>query len=240
MAIDYRQVILDQTEAMASTVRHHDDSVRVPSCPEWDLGDLAVHMGVVQRWATHIISNGVMPETMPEGGREHAAEFLAAGLKPLLEAIDGANPDDAAWNFTGMAQTKAFWPRRQALEVTMHRWDADAAVGAQQPLDAVLAAATVDEYLHLLVPRMIRRNKLDLHGLTGDVHVHCTDTAGEWTFAAVEGLYAVTDEHRKAAVAVRGAASDVALFLNNRGDGQNLEILGDREVLDSWLRMFRF
>lgn len=240
MAIDYRQVILDQSEAMVSTVGNHRDTVRVPSCPEWDLGDLAVHMGVIQRWATHILTNGVMPDTMPAGDRPHAAEFLNAGLRPLLDAIDAANPDDDAWNFTGTAQTKAFWPRRQALEVTMHRWDADAAVGIHQPIDAVVAADTVDEYLHVLVPRMIRRAKLDVSGLTGDVHIHCTDTDGEWTFAAVDGAYAVTDEHRKASVAVRGAASDVALFLNNRDAGENLEHFGDREVLDSWLRVFRF
>jgi uncharacterized protein (TIGR03083 family) len=244
MAIDYRQIIIDETAAMVGTVGAHGTAVPVPSCPEWNLGELAVHMGQVQRWATAIVNAAEPPTTYnppPDYDETPPAHYLAAGVGPLVEALDAADMSAPTWTFVGTPLTKAFWLRRQAIEVAIHRWDAEnAAAGFATSLDPILAADSIDEHLRLMMPRIVRRTKADISGLVGDVHVHCTDTEGEWTFDVNDGGLRVTTGHGKATTAVRGPASDVALFLFNRVPAERVEIFGDHTLLTSWQYILRF
>jgi uncharacterized protein (TIGR03083 family) len=243
MAIDYRQTIIDETSAMVAIIRAHGTDARVPSCPEWDLGELAVHMGHVQRWATGIVSSAEPPATYlpgPDYDGTPPADYLAAGVGPLVAALTAADMNAPTWTFLGTPQTKSFWLRRQAMEVAIHRWDAADAARVATSLHPVVAADSIDEHLRLMVPRIARRSKADLSGLAGDVHVHCTDTEGEWTFDVHDGEVRVTTGHGKATTAVRGPASDVALFLFNRVPAERVEIFGDHSLLTSWQAILRF
>jgi hypothetical protein len=91
-----------------------------------------------------------------------------------------------------------------------------------------------------VVPRVVARTKADLSDLVGDVHLHCTDTEGEWTFEAVDGAVQVLTGHAKAAAAVRAPASDLALFLYNRAPASRVELFGDTTLIDRWLTLVRF
>jgi uncharacterized protein (TIGR03083 family) len=243
MAIDYRQTIIDQTAAMVTTVRAHSSDLRVPGCPDWNLGELAIHMGQVQRWATAIVAAPAVPTSYtppPDHDGSAPADYLANGVNGLVDALDNADMDAPTWTFVGVPLTKSFWLRRQAHEVAAHRWDADHAAGSPGALPAELAADSIDEHLRLMMPRIVRRTKADISGLVGDVHVHCTDTEGEWTFDAHEGAVRVTAGHAKATTAVRGPASDVALFLFNRVPAERVEVFGDHSLLNAWLQILRF
>jgi uncharacterized protein (TIGR03083 family) len=243
MAIDYRQTIIDETSAMVAIIRAHGTEVRVPSCPEWNLGELAIHMGQVQRWATGMVSAVEPPTTYvppPDYDGTPPADYLANGVGPLVEALQAADMNAPTWTFVGTPLTKAFWLRRQAIEVSIHRWDAGNAAGVAVPIDQLVAADSIDEHLRLMVPRIVRRTKADISGLVGDVHVHCTDTEGEWTCDVHDGAVRVTAGHGKATTAVRGPASDVALFLFNRVPAERVEIFGDHALLASWQNILRF
>jgi uncharacterized protein (TIGR03083 family) len=243
MAIDYRQTIIDETSAMVAIIGAHGTDARVPSCPEWNLGELAVHMGQVQRWATGMVSAAALPTAYvppPDYDGTPPVDYLAAGVGPLVAALTAADMNAPTWTFVGTPQTKSFWLRRQALEVSIHRWDAAHAAGIAASLDPLVAADSIDEHLRLMVPRIVRRSKADLSGLAGDVHVHCSDTEGEWTFDVHEGAVRVTTGHAKATTAVRGPASNVALFLFNRVPAERVEIFGDHALLTSWQDILRF
>ena len=241
MGIDYREVIERETSALVMAVRQGPAATPVPSCPDWTLTELAAHLGGVQRWATKIVETGQPVRDFPTPAEgDDIADFLADGTGALLASLDTADPDAPAWNFTGLQQTKRFWSRRQALEALVHRWDGQAALGAPDPLDAVLAADAIDEFVHLMVPRIVNRTKPDLSTLVGDVHLHCTDTHGEWTFQASNGSVLVTEGHGKAATAVKGPASDLALYLFNRVEASRVEIFGDRNLLSAWQHILRF
>jgi uncharacterized protein (TIGR03083 family) len=243
MAIDYRQTIIDETSAMVAIIGAHGTDARVPSCPEWNLGELAVHMGQVQRWATAIVSAAEPPSAYtppPDHDLTPPADYLAAGVGPLVAALAAADMNAPTWTFVGTPQTKSFWLRRQAIEVAIHRWDAEHAAGVSASLPPVLAADSIDEHLRLIMPRIVRRTKADLSGLVGDVHVHCNDTEGEWTFDVDDGALRVTTGHGKATTAIRGPASDVALFLFNRVPAERVEIFGDHALLTSWQNILRF
>jgi uncharacterized protein (TIGR03083 family) len=243
VSIDYRTVIIEQSSAMVDTVGNGALDAPVPGCPGWSLADLAIHVGGIQRWATDIVTTG----ERAAGGLvepDHpstAAAFLAGGTGPLVAALDAADPDAPCWNFSGQQLTKRFWPRRQALEVSFHRWDADSAVRADPaPVEAAVAADAIDEFVRMVMGRVVSRTKADLSGLIGDVHLHCTDTLGEWTFEAVDGALRVVDGHAKAAAAVRGPASDLALFLYNRVPADRVELFGDTALVGRWLDLVRF
>jgi uncharacterized protein (TIGR03083 family) len=246
MELDYPAIVERESAAMLAAVSSAPLTTRVPSCPDWDLGDLAIHMGNIQRWATHIVTHGAPPaEDSPRPSDDDAISFLADGTAALVNALRSANPQDACWNFTRVNMTKSFWPRRQAIEVAAHRWDAQDAIHrvggvVPEPIEGNLAADAIDEWARLLVPRMVGRVKPDLRALVGDVDIHCTDVPGEWSFEAVNNEYVLHEGHRKAAAAVRGQASDVYLYLLNRAGANNVERFGNEALIDSWLNTLAF
>lgn len=244
MPIDYLSHIASDSALVMEALRSGPLDARVPGCPDWSLADLAVHLGGVQRWATYVVVNGTPPgpqdvAAKPTDPAESVAYF-EAGTAPLLAALEAADLEAPCWNFSGANQTKAFWPRRQALEVACHRWDAQSALGTPAPLDPEVAADCIDEFVHLIVRRVLERTKADVSHLVGDVHLHCTDTPGEWTFQQVDGQLHVAEGHGKAAAAVRGTASDLTLFLYNRIPADRVEHFGDRKLVDNWMAILRF
>lgn len=241
MPIDYRTVIADETERMVAIVRRNPNETRVPGCPAWNLGELAEHMGGVQRWATQVVRTGELAKDVPPGPPgQSPADYLAAGVAPLIEALDAADLDAPTWTFTGTPQTTRFWLRRQAIEVATHRWDAQSATGDTEPIDAALAVDSIDEFVRLMIPRIIRRTKPDVAPLVGDVHLHCTDADGEWTFDLHDGDVRVTSGHGKATAAIKGTASNLALFLFNRVDRDRVEIFGSHDLVQAWQHILRF
>jgi uncharacterized protein (TIGR03083 family) len=242
MTLDYPRIIADESARIVQALRTGPLDARVPGCPDWSLGALGLHVVGVQRWGAATVAMGAPPQSSePQPPLDQVADALAASSAALLEALAAVDPDAPCWNFTSADQTARFWFRRQALEVAMHRWDADSAIVAE-PAGLALETASdlVDEFVHVMMQRVIDRENLALDDLRGDIHVHCTDTAGEWVCEIIDGRLVVTDEHRKSAVAVRGPASDLALFLYNRVPASTVEILGDAEVLASWDPVLRF
>jgi hypothetical protein len=106
-------------------------------------------------------------------------------------------------------------------EAAVHRWDIQTAVGlVPVAIGEDVASDSIDEFLASTLPWCIRVDK----PLAGSVHIHCTDTQGEW-FVHADGR--VKPHHARGAVAIRGAASDILLALYKRIPIENLEIIGD-------------
>jgi MDMPI C-terminal domain len=72
--------------------------------------------------------------------------------------------------------------------------------------------------------------------LSGTVHIHCTDTEGEWF---VHGDGRVERIHARGAAAIRGAASDILLALFTRIPIENLEIIGDATLARSFVEAMK-
>lgn len=240
MSLDYRQIIADESARFNEIIATGPLDATVPGAPGWTLADLCRHIGDVQRWATYVITEGG-PGAADEDNRtvDEVVTAFPSYTAGLLAAIDGLDPDAELWNFTDGPQIGSFWLRRQALEVTIHRWDAESAVSDNPPaIPAELAADVLDELVHVFVGRVITREGIDVTELPGDVHLHCTDTEGEWTFEIVDGALVVVDEHRKSNVAVRGPASDLALFMYGRTRSDQVEVFGDEAALAGWQQAF--
>ena len=119
-----------------------------------------------------------------------------------------------------------------AHETSVHRWDAELAAGEARPIDPELASDGVDEFLNV----MLLQPRFSSAPIEGSVHLHATDTPGEWLVREQEdGTLVVTAEHAKGDAALRGAASDLLLALWGRVGSDALEVIGDRAVAERLL-----
>jgi hypothetical protein len=96
-----------------------------------------------------------------------------------------------------------------------------------------VAADGIDEYLEVFVAvtRM-----LNTAPAGPPIHLHCTDTEGEWLLELPAGERVLTREHRKGDVALRGAAEDLLLVVWGRKtpEAASVDVVGDATVLDRW------
>jgi len=244
MAIDHVAVVRTEGRALAAAGRAAPLSSPVPTCPGWDLGDLVGHVGRVHRYAALALEQAGEPvdrRTLPDPpeDRTELVAWLEEGTAKLLHALD-RDLSTPAWNFVGAPGGAGFWARRQAVETTMHRYDAQLAAGV--PLDAIdpaLARDGIDELLTVLAPFVLRRRD-DLH-TGGSLHLHCTDVEGEWTLRTEDGQYRVERGHAKGDAAVRGPATALLLLVFGRAqvDDGGLEVFGDAGVLERTLPLLR-
>jgi uncharacterized protein (TIGR03083 family) len=227
---EYLDAITRESAALADAAERAGLDAPVPSCPEWTVADLLVHLGGVQQWArvtveqraTERISRRGLPGP-PEGAE--LVEWFRDQASALVATLAATDPSTPAWSWTD-DHTAAFWFRRQANEAAVHRWDAELAAGATVELDAALAADGVDESLTMLSLRN------DVTGSGESVHLHCTDTEGEWLVTLSSSGPVVERVHAKGDVAARGTASALDLFVWGRAAPDTLEVFGDGALLE--------
>lgn len=213
----------------------------VAACPGWDVSRLAEHLGRIHRWARFCAAHG-SPPTPADGEPPHldsaesASAWLQTGAEELAATLRSIEPDAPTWHPFPVEQIGRVWPRRQAHETAIHRWDAEQAVGASTGIDPELAADGIDEYFEIALPRLKVRETLELPA--GSLHVHCTDVPGEWlVWADDDGVLQVVRAHRRGDAALRGPASEILLRLWGRASehADQLEPIGDERVIAAWL-----
>lgn len=228
--MDFHEAIRRESERFYATADEADPGRPVPSCPEWTIADLVWHLGATQWfWGTDIEMRASDPEEVerakparPEGYGDLVA-WGRAQADRLVRQLE-ATPDGVAvwtWALDESAHDVGFVRRHQVQEAAVHRWDIEAAAtGRPQPIEAEAAADAVDEMLAYTLPWGVRPDR----PLPGSVHLHCTDTAGEW-FVHPDGR--VEPIHAKGDVAIRGTASNLLLALYTRVPVDGLDLVGD-------------
>jgi uncharacterized protein (TIGR03083 family) len=220
--------------ALAGAARAAGFERPVPACGEWTIGDLCSHVGRLHRWATQIIERRPADPVghwkqleVPEGPA--LVDFAAQGYGPLADVLAAAGVDEPCWSWTDQ-RTVGFWSRRQANELAVHRWDAESAAGAPEPIDRDLAVDGIQELFDILPFRP--GGPPTGNGET--MHLHCTDGEGEWMVRLGSEGVTVVNEHGKGDVAARGAASDLLLMMWGRVPVDRLEVFGDAALLERW------
>ncbi len=250
----YRAALTEQTALLAADVRDADQTQPVPTCPDWDLGKLAQHVGRVHRWAAAVVerraTERVDPRTVEDGiapdDPDGRVRWLSAGADRVVTASGAAGPDAPVWTWAGRG-TVTWWVRRALHETVVHRADAELALGRQFAVPAELAADAVSEWLTLLgSPRLAERAGAPLLVDGQLLHLHATDDGlgpdGEWMVRGTGSGIAVEPGHGKGDAAVRGAAANLLLvFLRRRSvDEGRVQVHGDRALLDDWLARTAF
>ena len=234
----YLEHIRDDGTALAGAARLAP-GVAVPSCPAWDVTALVGHVTAVHHWVAGIVRTGATERLRrkvpdPTATPDAALREYQAGLTELLDVLGTADPNALVWNWFDEKPAPArFWHRRMAHETAVHRWDAQAAAGVTQPIDAALAVDGIDEFL-LFVEEWLSTRPVD--GLVGSLHLHATDVDGEWSLLFGDHGLEHRREHSKADAAIRGPASDLFLWVVNRidPDSPELQLFGDPDIVDAW------
>lgn len=212
----------------------------VPSCPGWTVRDLIVHTAGAHRWAMAFLRAG--PESKerftpdvadaPDGAA--LLDWSSAVVAELLRELRSHDPDAPARAFIGRT-VAAFWMRRMTQETSIHRWDLQNALGAIDPISPEVGHDGITEITAMQIPMMTKRQGLPAALVGKSIHVHTTDTGGEWTLRLRADGVEVESGHAKADVAVRGPAADVDLLLWRRARPGTVELHGETDVLDGLL-----
>ncbi|HKS47276.1 MAG TPA: maleylpyruvate isomerase family mycothiol-dependent enzyme [Amycolatopsis sp.] len=200
----------------------------VPSCPEWDVAELVWHTGEVHSFWREIATGGT-PDgyTLPERpSNPGLLPWFTEGVEATAALLEKLDPEQPAWSWAAQRNVR-FIQRRMAQETAVHCWDALAAAGRDEPVERGLAADGIDEFLTFFLPEAAPEHI--------DVHLHATDASGEWLIRAGAEGWRIGHEHAKAAVAVRGTASDLLLLLWRRKRPVALETFGDTGMLEVFL-----
>jgi uncharacterized protein (TIGR03083 family) len=215
-------------------------ATELPSCPGWTVQELARHTGAAFRWIAGHVARGVTtapgyPDRLDAPTGAELLPWWDESLGQLLTALDGADPELPAWNPCPRPKVAAFWPRREANEIAVHRWDAQVALGLPEPVDTDLAADGVAEVLDTLLPASPPREPVG----DGVVQLVATDTEDGWIVrvrgTAISLLDTATlgpEEHQLRTQA-SGTASDLMLALWGRVPFDVLEVTGEPALLDA-------
>ncbi|MGW2087955.1 maleylpyruvate isomerase family mycothiol-dependent enzyme [Streptomyces sp. NPDC001880] len=244
----YCDEIIARTDALRAAIRGADLDATVPTCPDWTLRELALHVGRAHRWVGEIVrtraTEMVPPEQVPQnapGSDDPAAldAWLKEGAARTVEALRAPGPDEEVWSWAWERST-GFWARRMAHETIVHHADAALTAGTGYEVAPELAADTIEEWLEIVafVRAVGDERAAGLTGAGRSIHLHATDAPdAEWLIEFGEDGFAWRNAHEKASVALRGPLTDVMLVFNRRlaPDSDRVEVLGDAELLDFWL-----
>jgi uncharacterized protein (TIGR03083 family) len=207
-----------------------------PSAPAWsglgwDRTELLEHVANVHGWVRAQLQLGPSErirfstvERAPTGAELPA--WFEAGAEELALLLSGMELG-ATWPTWAGPQPGTFFARRMAQETAVHRWDA-----AGGGIDAELAVDGIDEMLELFAPRIPEERLADQGGT---VHLHATDTEGEWLVQLGPERITFTHGHAKGDLALRGAAEDLLLWAWNRVPSKDrFEVFGDTALLEAW------
>ncbi len=230
LAYDALQLIRNDGVGFLDIVEHYPPTTPVAACPGWDLSDLAWHVGEVWDFWARIVEERITDaegvRALAEAERPDAHELLewvTAAHTAIYAALIDGRPEREVWTWTGANRDVEWVRRRMAQETAVHRWDAAHAVGQPDDLDPLVASDGIDEFLTYFA----NTSAQGAGPLEGTVHLHCTDTRGEWFVSKLDadGID-FTREHTKGDVAIRGRASDLLLWLWRR-DARPVDIVGD-------------
>ncbi|BAG22021.1 maleylpyruvate isomerase family mycothiol-dependent enzyme [Streptomyces griseus] len=250
----YCDEILTQNDALRAVLTGADLTATVPTCPDWTLRELAVHVGGAHRWVGEIVrtraAEEVPEETVPgfEGpdgdGPAALDAWLAEGAADTVAALREAGPDAEVWSWA-WERRAAFWARRITHEVAVHRADAALAAGVPYTVDADVAADTIEEWLRIVSFSQDDGDPeaAELRGGGRSLHLHATDVPGaEWLIEFGEERFTWRHAHGKATVALRAPLTDLMLVFNRRLEptSPRVEVLGDAALLDFWLARSSF
>jgi uncharacterized protein (TIGR03083 family) len=238
----YVELVRAEIGRLAQVVANADPAARVPTCPDWSVQQLAEHVGGVHRWAEHHVrtlspvrvpGRDVSLET-PEDPKELPA-WLDRGADLLAETLRAADPDAPVWGW-GSDKHVRFWSRRMLHETTVHRADAEIALGHAPETEDDVAIDGVDEYLDNLPHAVFFAPRVaELRGSGEAVGLRCEQAGWTVTLEPDAFRWNHADGEATATVAVEATPTELLLFSYGRIKADALEVTGDGALLDFWV-----
>jgi uncharacterized protein (TIGR03083 family) len=229
-------------KALAAAAQQAGDDAVVVTCPDWRVVSLLRHISMVHRWATRFVAEG-LTTSVPAAAESDlsGAELLAwfrEGHQSLVDALRTAPEDLECWTFLphlGLGG-RGFWARRQLHETTVHRVDAESALGSGiiSPVATEVAVDGIEELLTGFHSRHKSRVRTDE---PCTLRISATDTDASWTVSlSQDPPRTVAGGGGRGDCELRGSAQDLYLALWNRLPYERLEVIGDPAPAALWRR----
>lgn len=195
----------------------------VPHCPEWNVKGLVRHTGGIFEWMAAIVASGerISRHTLdpaPDDPIELSSWYLAA-LDRAIGVLGSTDPATETWTFSSTGDRRAgWWWRRLAVEVAIHRYDAEHAGSnrgdpKQTPIAGDVAAAGIEEFMVEFLPALLKADGQEQP--TGTLHLHATDGPLDW-WLDLSNPNSARPMAAPADTAIRATRSDLLLWLTNR------------------------
>lgn len=238
-------VIEQEAKLFAEAAEQGGLEVDIDTCPGWNMRDLVRHLSEIHLWAAAHVAGRATKMWVDDLSDLSAYWPDLAVFWPddsdligyyrrtntnLVRELESAPADLEAMTFLPAPSPLAMWARRQAHEISIHRFDAQNAAGATSGFDPVLASDGIDELLTCFAPR---RTDFPLDD-TRTMVVHTTDTDERWHVTLGPDGIAAKRGDGPADLTVSGRAADLYLAVWNRGDDDAVQVVGDRDLLELW------
>jgi uncharacterized protein (TIGR03083 family) len=228
LSVEAATSLIESDSAALRAAAQSDLDARIAACPEWSTTDLLWHIGRVHWFWNTVVS---VPLTDQQAVRDYPdierpaddqlAEFAAAQAAALISTLRSTDPGSPAWTWAPSQQDCAFVIRHQVQEAAVHRWDAQHAIGAAEPIDRLAALDAVEEFLTVSVASTAWPAE-GAAPLGVPLVLHATDAGADGTWVVTDaGPGIVTaaaggPAGETGAVTVTGSASDLLLWLYER------------------------
>jgi len=125
---------------------------KIPCCPGWDVAEVVWHTAGVYEHKVRVMADNAWPEPWPPADFDERAEiaFLREAKDDLFAELSRHDASEITTTF-GADSTIGFWIRRMALEVAVHRYDAELAHGDTTPINRELSLDGIDEVLRVML-----------------------------------------------------------------------------------------
>ncbi len=215
--------------------------VPVPSCPGWSLGDLTAHLGMVHRWAEHLVRarapKRISSADMALGEAVPSAVWLRAGGEALVATLRAADPEVPMWAW-GADQHVRFWSRRQLHETLVHRTDVELALGLTPEAEPAVAADAIDEFLvNLSGAAYFSPGVARLRGDGQRLSFRASGADREWSVTLRPEGFEIGGAAGAPDAVLTGPALGLLLVLYRRlpVGTAGLRVAGDRSLIEMWL-----
>lgn len=194
------------------------------------MADLVWHVIGVQAFWSQIVQHRLQDPAAvvrsPRPPDERLLALLQDGSRRLAEVLVDADPAVPVWTWSSQNDA-AFVLRHQVQEAAVHRWDAEHAVGLDNPIGAAAASDAVDEFLQFSLGSVAAGRS----PCPAPLLIAATDTGQEWTVVPVGDRVEPARLGERvdpgATTQIRGPASDVLLWLYGRRPLAALTVVGD-------------
>ena len=154
------RLIDEHANGLVALGRAHPLGTPVPTCGDWNLGDLIWHLFEVEHFWCHVI--GGRPDATPASyerpvrPNDDAAlpDWLEAASHELVTLLDAADPAEPAWSWSEADRSVGFTVRRQTHEAIVHHLDGVLAVGGSPDdvrVDPSVAADGIAELVDVML-----------------------------------------------------------------------------------------
>lgn len=203
----------------------------VPSCPGWTVEHVVDHVGFVYLHKVRVMADGAWPQEWPPSAYDDVApvELLREGKDELFAEFARHDPGEQTATF-GADTTITFWARRMALEVAVHRVDAELAHDDVTTVPDDLSLDGIDEVLRVfLAGRYVDPDDVPEHPV--DATVAIAAGGHRWVVDVRGSSVTITDGPGDAAATVEGSPSDVFLWMWGRRPDDAVSFDGDHAVI---------